>query len=216
MRGKLRSNVIKLGAANTLLHTDAELCTLNQNILASKYTDISEAIMRTPDILIHPSQFDLTEFYESNPEFINAYVELRARGYHETIAFRRVFGAINSQDNFTQHRIDSLESNPYFTERFEARLKTIPIDQVLNERIALNWLLRLSSSPYAKDTVRLAAMRDAAVLAGVTVIDDAGNTRKAGRSLDDFYKSTPSFPAGGTRHPAPGSKDDPYAPPTIQ
>ncbi|AMR79632.1 hypothetical protein [Cupriavidus nantongensis] len=167
--------------------------------------------MSQPTILaIH---FADEDFLKDNEYFVDRYVGLRVRGHSQHAAFRRVFGADNI-DNYTQHRIDNLESTDFYNDKFDAAVKSTPVDQILNERIALVELMSVYRNPLMKETARLGALRDAMVLTGITEIDENGKTRKAGRALSDFYNTE------GLVYPpaAPAAAPDPDAPkpPTLQ
>lgn len=136
---------------------------------------------------------DFTIVYKSK---INAYVEYRIRGVHAQIALGRAFGSENAvnMDQNTQQRIYFLESNPYYMQRFEKRLKEISIDELWNTRQSVHEMLSILKSPYTKDSTQLAAAKELNVVFGITIVDENGKT-KAGRTLADFYKTVGEPPA---------------------
>ena len=140
-------------------------------------------------------------FLRLNEQYVDEYVALRVRGHHPHTAFRRVFGAANAEQH-AQAKIDNLESSKTFQTKFEHALKTTPISDIINDRRALVELLSMYRSPFVRDSSRLAALREAMVLAGITVVDENGKTKRAGASLADFYANeadlkNPPLPAYG-------------------
>ena len=83
-------------------------------------------------------------------------------------------------------RIYGLKRNPYYKKEFPKQLDSVPLAEMWNPRIAIHQLVKLVRNEMAKDTARLAAIKELNVMTGITVMDEAGNT-KMGRSLDDFY-----------------------------
>ena len=131
--------------------------------------------------------FKERDFAEANKEFFDQYVEYRVRGYHGHTSFQRVFGdeATGSQAHI---RIENIEHNPYYKERFKRRLEEIKVEELWNTKTSLNELLSMARNPFAKDSTRLNAMKELNILVGITVVDENGKT-KAGRNLEDFYKA---------------------------
>ncbi|WP_250534377.1 hypothetical protein [Caballeronia sp. AZ10_KS36] len=126
-------------------------------------------------------------FLTDNITFIEQYAALRVRGVYSAAAFRRVFGSINCVDPMeTRHRVDSLEASDTYSEAFERLLKSTPVDQMLSDKKALQSYLDIASNPMLKESVRVQALKEACVLAGITTIDDAGRTKKV-PTLDDLY-----------------------------
>jgi hypothetical protein len=130
---------------------------------------------------------DFTILYK---EKINMYVEYRVRGFHSQIALGRAFGSENaaSGDSSTNERVFHLESNPYYMDRFERRLKEIHMDELWSAKTSVHEMLSILRSPYTKDSTQLAAAKELNVVFGITIVDENGKTR-AGRSLADFYKN---------------------------
>jgi hypothetical protein len=126
-------------------------------------------------------------FLIDNIHYVQKYAELRIRGVHNLAAFRRVFGAINCVDyQETHNSIQNLEASDTYNDIFEAKLKAAPVDTLLSERKALHGYLDIFHNPMLKESVRVAALKEACVIAGVTVIDDKGNTKR--RGLGDYYR----------------------------
>jgi hypothetical protein len=124
-----------------------------------------------------------------NIAFVEKYAMFRVRGIFEFKAFRRVFGAANCQHRDSmQMCIDNLESTDCYHEVFERLLKSLPIDALLSERRALHFYLDIAQNPHHREAVRVSAIKEACVLAGITVIDEAGRTQKV-PSLDELYSN---------------------------
>lgn len=136
-----------------------------------------------------PWAFGDEDFTVMCKDRFNAYVELRIRGFHSEIALARAFGPENAaaMDNTVSQRIFYLESNEYYIDRFDKRLKEISVDDLWNTRLAVHEMLSILRSPYTKDGIQLSAAKELNVIYGITVTDESGRTR-AGRSLVDFYK----------------------------
>ena len=150
-----------------------------------------------------PWVFGTKDFAIVYKEKINQYVELRIRGHHAQMAMGRVFGAENAaqMNDATHQRIFYLESNPYYIERFDARLKDIKMDELWSPKLAIHEMLSILRSPYTKDNTQLAAAKELNIVFGITVVDENGKT-KAGRSLADFYKNVHEPPSDD------GSRED--------
>lgn len=133
------------------------------------------------------SQFGDPEFAKLNPEYFNEYVTYRIHGYNANVAFRRVFGDehLGTQGHL---KIEEMEHNPWVRSEIKRRLAEIKQSELWNERTAIHELLTMARDPYAKDTVRLAAVKELNVLYGITITDDKGVTRR-GMSLDEFYQT---------------------------
>jgi hypothetical protein len=57
----------------------------------------------------------------------------------------------------------------------------------LDERRALHGYLDIVNNPNMKESVRVQALREACVLAGLTVIDNANRTSRKTPTLNDLY-----------------------------
>ncbi|HEF4727275.1 TPA: hypothetical protein SAP13_004713 [Burkholderia multivorans] len=53
-------------------------------------------------------------------------------------------------------------------------------------------LISIATDESAKRTERIAAAKELNVLYGITIIDEKGNTRRSGVTLDELLKMTPS------------------------
>lgn len=136
--------------------------------------------------LLLPRMFGDDDFVRKMKSFVRRYVYLRVIGYSRETAFRRVFGPNNYRDRLMQDRIDMLESTPFFHETYDRGVREIPVDKIINNKIALVELRQMSQDESIRDTVRLAAYNDMLVLAGITEVDPAGNLKKRD-GLGAFY-----------------------------
>ncbi|TDN69082.1 hypothetical protein [Paraburkholderia sp. BL10I2N1] len=91
--------------------------------------------------------------------------------------------------------VRTAESDPYVIERKRAALKALDANTAWSAETAIVHLLRLVENPYEKGSVKVAAIDRLNVLLGITEVDAAGNTRKTGHTLADFYKMTADQPA---------------------
>jgi hypothetical protein len=136
-------------------------------------------------VYIPVGQFDFGGFYELNESLVSQYVSLRVRAVHSHIAFRRVFGGVNC-DGEMSNRIAALEASDMYNDMLDARLKELPVNELLDAKKALHSFMEIAGNPNARDRDRIQALKEAAVLSGITVIDDAGRSRVGG-TLADFY-----------------------------
>lgn len=143
-------------------------------------------------------EFAEPEFIQINLPFFERFVELRVHGYSSRIAFIRAFGADNYGESpqAGYRRTQDIESSEWYGAAFELKLKELKANDLWNEKESIHQLLSIVRSEMVKDSVRLNAVKELNVLCGITIIDENGKT-KAGRSLDDFYRSRtdPSVPA---------------------
>jgi hypothetical protein len=134
------------------------------------------------------------------------YARLRVLAVQKHVAFRRVFGPVNCDEQMYA-RIDNLECSSLYMQTFADMLKTIPINKLLNAKRAVHAYLDLAFNPNTRDASRVAALKEATVLAGITVIDEDGRTR-LGNGMADFYAAQQA-----ARHetPVPGPvADEPH------
>lgn len=158
-------------------------------------------------------EFAEPEFIKINLPFFERFVELRAHGYSSRTAFIRSFGADNYGESpqAGYQRTQDIESSEWYCAAFELKLKELKANDLWNEKESIHQLLSIVRSEMAKDSVRLNAVKELNVLCGITIIDENGKT-KAGRSLDDFYRSrteSSPTPAKTGSEPAPAVKEDP-------
>ena len=117
-----------------------------------------------------------------------AYARLKLGGMLPSIAFRRVFPEYLSADSFATSRIYALESTDLFCDYYRQIMLNTPIKELWNEKLAVHRLLTIAHNPFEKGSTQVSAVKELNVLTGITIIDEAGKTRKGG-SMDDFYSS---------------------------
>ena len=129
--------------------------------------------------------FSDPEIPNGYPAEFREYVDLRVRGFDSLQAFEAAFGFTNCENMET--KIRRLEATPHYRAAFEARIKAIPVDELINDKIAIVELMTTYRNPRLRDSARIAAFKEALVLAGITTVDADGRTLKAGSDLDDLY-----------------------------
>jgi len=132
-----------------------------------------------------PEDFEDHNFALNNSQLFDEFIDKCIRGYQELEAMRLVFGEETVDDGKFISRLYALKRNPYYKAHYEKRLAEIPLNELWNPRIAVQQLVQIARSS-EKDSARINAIKELNVVTGITVIDEAGNT-KMGRSLDDFY-----------------------------
>lgn len=158
-----------------------------------------DGIDKRPPFLFADESFAIV-----HKDLFDQFIEYRIHGYHSSVCFKRVFGAENYDSN-AHMRIENLEHNPYYKRRFAQRLEEVKTSELWNTKISINELLSSARNPFAKDSVRLNAIKELNVMCGITVVDESGKT-KAGRSLEDFYAmeagkdALPGGPTPPTQH----------------
>lgn len=135
--------------------------------------------------LLLPEDFEDVNFALNNKEHFDRYIELCIHGYDEATALRIVFGEESVSDGQFWGRIYAIRRNPYYFQNYDKRLKSIKVDDLWNPRTAIALLLKVARSS-EKDSARINAIKELNIITGITVMDEAGNT-KMGRNLDDFY-----------------------------
>jgi hypothetical protein len=157
--------------------------------------------------VLSPYQFRSEQFARLNIQIISEYAEYRVIGVNPERAFTRVFGT-DYADLHLYARIEALEHNLVYRQVFAEKFAAQRLDQMYNAKMAVHELLSLANNPFTKCATRLAAWKELNVLFDVTVIDEAGRTRK-GKALSEFYNETPvsEKAAPTTRHPEPGSAE---------
>jgi len=158
--------------------------------------------LRKSNFPIMYEKFEDDKFIEQHKADYDLYIDHRVRGYHASIALRRVFGEVNADQNILK-RIDAIESTPYYQNGFKQRLKEIAIEDLWNTKQSLHELLCLTRNPVYKESVRLNALKELNVMCGIIVVDETGKSRK-GTSLADFYGShgaaVPGTPDTSAKH----------------
>jgi hypothetical protein len=152
-------------------------------------------------------------FANANIGLISDYADYRVMGWNPERAFIRVFGT-DYGDMHLFARIEALEHNLVYRQVFAKRFGATPLSRMFSVKHAIWHWLSLLNNPFVKETVRAKAIDSLQVIYGITVVDEAGNT-KATKSLDDFYRDEEATASGtegasnpqGFRHPDPGSPE---------
>jgi hypothetical protein len=151
--------------------------------------------------------FRSKEFANANIGLISDYADYRVMGWNAERAFIRVFGT-DYGDMHLYARIEALEHNLVYRTVFAKRFGATPLNRMFSVKHAIWHWLSLLNNPFVRETVRATAIQQLQTIYGITVVDEAGNT-KATKSLDDFYAAEgdaanipPTF-----RHPDPGSPE---------
>lgn len=149
-------------------------------------------------------------FANANIGLISDYADYRVMGWNPERAFIRVFGT-DYGDVHLFARIEALEHNIVYRQVFAKRFGATPLSRMFSVKHAIWHWLSLLNNPFVRETVRAKAIESLQVIYGITVVDEAGNT-KATKTLDDFYReetangSYESNPQA-FRHPDPGSAE---------
>lgn len=137
------------------------------------------------DPVLMAEDFEDPLFAQNNSALFDEFIDLCIKGVEELSAMRIVFGESTVQDGGFIGRLYALKRNPYYKKRFPLALAAMKTDEIWNPRIAMTLLVSIARSS-TKDSARINAIRELNVMTGITIIDEAGNT-KMGRNLDDFY-----------------------------
>lgn len=155
-----------------------------------------------------PRAFRSPDFANANIGLISDYADYRVMGWNPERAFIRVFGT-DYGDMHLFARIEALEHNIVYRQVFAKRFGATPLSRMFSVKHAIWHWLSLLNNPFVRETVRATAIQQLQTIYGITVVDEAGNT-KAVKTLDDFYEqesaandSTPT----SFRHPDPGSPE---------
>jgi hypothetical protein len=151
-------------------------------------------------------------FANANIGLISDYADYRVMGWNPERAFIRVFGT-DYGDMHLFARIEALEHNIVYRQVFAKRFGATPLSRMFSVKHAIWHWLSLLNNPFVRETVRAKAIESLQVIYGITVVDEAGNT-KAVKTLDDFYREEQAKPATedesnpqAFRHPDPGSAE---------
>lgn len=133
-----------------------------------------------------PKQMATETWCNHNAEEISEYIDLRVRGWSSIKAMRRIFGE-DFYDSNVSARVNSLEGTRYYRDEFDEKLKSLKIDEVWTDKIAVHRLLQIVNDESDKGSTRLRAIQELNILIGITIVDENGKTRKGNR-VGDFYK----------------------------
>lgn len=126
----------------------------------------------------------------------NLYVDHQMRGCTPVEAALRV----HVPEEHVAKWVRTAESDPYVIERKAAAMKAFDVNKAWSAETAMVHLLRLVENPYEKGNVKVMAIDRLNTLLGITIIDAAGNTRRAGHTLDDFYRMAAEQQPGAKPH----------------
>lgn len=128
-----------------------------------------------------------TEAYaEANGDLIIAYAKMRVHGIHPSVAFRRIFGE-SMWAMEPQARIYAVESSELYEETFRSLLRNTPVNELWNDKLAINKLLGIANNSFGTDSTRLRAIQELNVLIGIVVVDENGKSKR-GSKMGDFYR----------------------------
>lgn len=154
-----------------------------------------------------PKRFRDDDLIRQYRPLFSRYIDMRVAGKSAKTSFLQCFGS----DYYDQHltkRIEALEGGESFQRELEKRKKDAKFEDIFDLKRAVYGWLEIIQDPEARDSSRVAAMKELQVLYGMTIIDENGNTR-AGKTLADFYvEQVKPLTAGvGDLHAAPGSPE---------
>lgn len=132
-----------------------------------------------------PSVMGKEEYAQQFSRYYDAYITYKVHGIHSHIAIRRAFGE-GFWDADSVQRCHHIERTEYYKAGFQQKLKETPVEDLWNEKKAINELLQRANDPYDKGSTKLRAVQELNVLIGITIVDENGRTRK-GSSMADFY-----------------------------
>ncbi|QDH49595.1 hypothetical protein KYLE_1 [Pantoea phage Kyle] len=135
--------------------------------------------------ILLPEDFEDYNFALNNKEHFDKYIDMIIKGYDETTALRVVFGEEACSDGGFWARIYAIRRNRYYNQQYQLALQNIKLEELWNPRLAITMLLLIARSS-EKHSARINAIKELNIMTGITVMDEAGNT-KQGRSMEDFY-----------------------------
>ncbi|MBC8640183.1 hypothetical protein IAG25_25460 [Caballeronia sp. EK] len=146
-----------------------------------------------------PGDFVEPEFAAECADCFDAFIELIIEGVPRDLAIIDAFQMIKYSANIGN--ADALamaaQCNPYVKTRLAARLKDAKPTDLWSEKKAINHLLAILKSEKTRGADKIAAIDRLNVLLDITVIDEAGRTKKV-PTLDDLYPDDPK-PEGENR-----------------
>lgn len=155
-----------------------------------------------------PRAFRDQNFANANIGLVSDYADYRVMGWNPERAFIRVFGT-DYGDMHLFARIEALEHNIVYRTVFAKRFGATPLNRMFSVKHAIWHWLSLLNNPFVRETVRATAIQQLQTIYGITIVDEAGNT-KATKTLDDFYaaeaKGEEASNPVSFRHPDPGSE----------
>ncbi|MDN8008203.1 hypothetical protein QZN06_06475 [Burkholderia multivorans] len=133
---------------------------------------------------------------------VRRYIVLRVIGHKALAALANAFGPSYAHSLYAHTIIDLIETSDFYMSGFaSAAAKRDKMDSPLwNAMAAARVLISIATDESAKRTERIAAAKELNVLYGITIIDENGNTRRSGVTLDELLKMTPSANADADAH----------------
>ncbi|WP_179404092.1 hypothetical protein [Burkholderia guangdongensis] len=122
---------------------------------------------------------------------LNRYIRLKAIGRSSIAALSGAFGADYSMSMNPHVYIDLIETSDAYVNGLPHAIEALKDHSIWNAEISARVLASIATDESAKRSDRIAAAKELNVIYGVTVIDENGKT-KAGMTLDDLLKMTPS------------------------
>ena len=161
----------------------------------------------TGDLLVTPAEIRTPTFARQYQHLVIDYARCRLEGIEAERAFQRAFGT-DYQDQYLARRVEALEHSDVYRSIYGALLAERELADIFDVKKAIMQWMQIIGSSTARDTSKVAAIKELQVLYGLTVIDANGNTR-AGKSLADFYREQvkPLTGEPGDLHPEPGSPE---------
>ncbi|PTD98343.1 hypothetical protein [Pandoraea apista] len=120
------------------------------------------------------------------------YVKLRADGHTSIAALTGAFGHEYAMTMNPFAYINLIETSDAYKRTLVAAVAEKKDNPVWDSEQAARVLFSIATDETAKRAERITAAKELNVLFGITIIDDKGNTRRGGLTLDDLLKMTPS------------------------
>ncbi|WP_186080035.1 hypothetical protein [Burkholderia gladioli] len=122
--------------------------------------------------------------------FVRKYARLRAHAMEAGTAFISTFKLSINDDRWPLKK-QALESTEFYAAMFKEEFSKVKAEDLLNPKSALFKYMEIVNCRKTNGASKVAALKEAALIAGVTVIDEDGKV-KAGASLNEFYQSVKS------------------------
>jgi len=115
------------------------------------------------------------------------YIDQKLRGTASIHALMIAFGKEFTDDQFGISRTYMIENNPYYLRRYNEKLSTLDLGELWNQKTSAIALVTIVKDAEASGNIQLGAIKELNVIFGITVIDENGKTKAAGRNFADFY-----------------------------
>ncbi|PLZ01961.1 hypothetical protein CY652_13100 [Burkholderia sp. WAC0059] len=150
-------------------------------------------------IIADPDTFRNEVIAHYHNDALLRYVNLRADG-HTSIA--ALVGAFGSDYAMTMHPfiyINLIETSDAYKRTLVAAVAAKKDNPLWDAETSARVLFSIATDETAKRAERIAAAKELNVLFGITIIDDKGNTRRGGLTVEDLLKITPSAPGAASK-----------------